>query len=81
MNTCKLFFGNAYISLPNTFLYTGIVSGIILFTVVAALNCYTMLTLIYVSNKYKKIPSYSELSRRIYGWKGKLIVDVAIWCM
>ncbi len=43
MNTSKLFFGNAYLSIPNTFMFAGLVGGILMFSLVGALNCYTML--------------------------------------
>jgi len=43
INTAKLFFGNAYLSIPNTFSYSGIVGGILMFSVVGAINCYTMM--------------------------------------
>jgi hypothetical protein len=43
MNTAKLFFGNAYLSIPNTFMFAGVIGGIMMFSLVGALNCYTMI--------------------------------------
>lgn len=43
MNTAKLFFGNAYLSIPNTFMFAGVIGGILMFSLVGALNCYTMI--------------------------------------
>jgi hypothetical protein len=43
MNSAKLAYGNAYLSIPNVFSYTGWLGGIILFCVVGSLNIYTMM--------------------------------------
>lgn len=81
MNMVKLYFGNAYTSIPNTFVYTGFLGGIILFWVVGSINCYTMLLNLRIADRHKSVPSYSELGRRIMGYKGKIVVDVSIWIM
>jgi len=77
----KLYIGNAYMSIPNTFSYTGFIGGIVLFSVVGAINCYTMLQILYISDRHHGVPSYSELGNRIYGQKGKLLIAVSIWIM
>ena len=81
INTVKLYFGNAYISLPNTFMYSGWLGGMILILTVGVINCYTMLLNIYVAERYPEISSYSLLAKKIYGKNGKLIVDISIWIM
>ena len=80
-NSCKLFFGNAYLSIPNTFNEVGWLSGMLMFTILAAINWYTMYLQVLCSERHRKIPSYSELARRIMGRKTKLIVDICIWIM
>jgi hypothetical protein len=42
VNSCKLCFGNAYLSIPNVFSLTGWLGGIFLMSFVGALNIYTM---------------------------------------
>ena len=79
MNTVKLVFGNAYLSLPNTFMQTGWLGGIVLLSIVGALN--TMYLNLVVADRHRKIPSYSQLSLRVFGKRGKLVVDVSIWLM
>ena len=81
INMIKLYIGNAYMSIPNTFSYTGFIGGIVLFSVVGAINCYTMLQILYISDRHHGVPSYSELGNRIYGQKGKLLIAVSIWIM
>ena len=81
MNMVKLYFGNAYMSIPNTFSYTGFIGGVMLFSVVGAINCYTMLLILYISDRHKGVPSYSEMGKRILGQKGKILVDISIWIM
>lgn len=81
MNTAKLVFGNAYLSVPNTFMYSGWLGGIILFSVIGVLNIYTMLLNLIVADRYPNIHSYSEIARKIYGMRGKIVVDISIWIM
>lgn len=81
MNTAKLFFGNAYLTIPNTFKFTGWLGGLLLFVSIGCINCYTMILNLRVADLYPNIPSYSELSRRVFGKTGKVIVDVSIWIM
>ncbi len=59
MNTAKLFFGNAYLSIPKTFSYSGIVGGILMFSIVGIMNCYTMLQNLIVADKHPEVRSYS----------------------
>jgi len=81
MNTAKLFFGNAYLSIPKTFSYSGIIGGIVMFTVVGMINCYTMLQNLRVADRHPRIGSYSKLSSVVFGKLGKWIVDISIWIM
>lgn len=81
MNTAKLFFGNAYLSIPNTFIHTGFIGGLILFVFIGIINCYTMILNLVVADRYPRIPSYSELSKKVFGKKGKMVVDISIWIM
>jgi amino acid permease len=59
MNTVKLFFGNAYLSIPNTFMFAGLIGGLLMFSLVGALNCYTMIQILKVADRHPKIGSYS----------------------
>ena len=43
MNSAKLCYGNAYLSIPNVFSKTGWLGGLILFPAVGLLNIYTMM--------------------------------------
>lgn len=43
MNSAKLCYGNAYLSIPNVFSKTGWLGGLILFPTVGVLNIYTMM--------------------------------------
>ena len=79
MNTAKLFFGNAYLSIPNTFMFAGVIGGILMFSLVGALNCYTMIQILKTADKYPKIGSYSQLSLKVFGKKGKIVVVISIW--
>lgn len=81
MNTAKLFFGNAYLTIPSTFKFTGWLGGLLLFVSIGCINCYTMLLNLRVADLHPNVPSYSELSRRVFGKTGKIIVDVSIWIM
>ena len=81
MNTVKLFFGNAYLSIPNTFVFAGLIGGILMFSLVGALNCYTMIQILKVAERHPSIGSYSQLSLKVFGKKGKIVVDVSIWIM
>lgn len=81
MNTAKLFFGNAYLSIPNTFMFSGVIGGILMFSLVGALNCYTMLQILKVADRHPTIGTYSKLSLKVFGKKGKIVVDVCIWIM
>lgn len=81
MNTAKLFFGNAYLSIPNTFMFSGLIGGILMFSLVGALNCYTMIQILKVADRHPRIGTYSKLSLQVFGSKGKVVVDVCIWIM
>ena len=43
MNSAKLCYGNAYLSIPNVFSKTGWLGGILLFVITGLLNIYTMI--------------------------------------
>ena len=63
--------------LPNIYMKTGWLGGIILCTVVGSLNIYTMQLLLQVS-EYTGSRSYSSLGALILGKKGK-ILDFGLW--
>ena len=79
MVTVKLFFGISYLTMPNTFALTGIIGGIGLFSSVILLNLITMMMLLTMADGLKHIKSYSDLGARLFGKKGKLVVDICIW--
>jgi amino acid permease len=81
VNTCKLVFGNAYLSIPNVFSLTGWVGGIVLFSVVGSLNIYTMIQNLDLHDRYPATHSYSEIGLKVLGSKGKIVVDISIWLM
>ena len=81
MNTMKLDFGNAYLSIPNVFSKTGIIGGLMLFTVIGLLNIYTMMQCLLVAERHPKMHSYSELGKRLFGKVGKVFTDIPIIIM
>lgn len=62
-------------------MFAGIVGGILMFSLVGALNCYTMIQILHVADRYPLIGSYSQLSLKVFGKKGKIVVDISIWIM
>jgi hypothetical protein len=54
MNSIKIFLGNVYLTIPSVFVKTGLAGGILLYSVVALLNSYTMISMIHVADKLKK---------------------------
>jgi amino acid permease len=81
MNSAKLNFGNAYLSIPNVFSKTGWLGGLTLFSTVGMLNIYTMLQNIYVADRHPSLHSYSEIGGKVFGKWGKIAVDIPIWIM
>lgn len=81
MTTAKLFFGNAYLSIPSVFMSAGLFGGIVMFSLVGLLNCFTMLQILKVADRHPNIGTYSKLSLKVFGTKGKIVVDVCIWIM
>ena len=81
MNSAKLAYGNAYLSIPNVFSKTGWLGGIILFSVVGILNIYTMMQNLLVAERHPRLHSYSEIGGKVFGKWGKVAVDVPIWIM
>ena len=81
MNSAKLAYGNAYLSIPNVFSKTGWLGGIVLFSLVGVLNIYTMMQNLIVAERYPRLHSYSEIGGKIFGKWGKIAVDVPIWIM
>ena len=81
MNSVKLAYGNAYLSIPNVFSKTGWLGGILLFSVVGILNIYTMMQNLLVAERHPRLHSYSEIGGKVFGKWGKLAVDTAIWIM
>ena len=81
MNSAKLCYGNAYLSIPNVFSKTGWLGGLVLFLSIGLLNIYTMMQNLIVAEKYPRLHSYSEIGMQVFGKWGKLAVDVPIWIM
>ena len=81
MNSCKLAYGNAYLSIPNVFSKTGWLGGLILFSIVGILNIYTMMQNLVVAERHPRLHSYSEIGGKVFGKWGKIAVDVPIWIM
>ncbi|CDW75582.1 UNKNOWN [Stylonychia lemnae] len=79
MVSVKLFFGISYLSMPNTFGQTGLIGGILLFTVIITLNTFTMNQILAVSEQHHNIKSYSELGERIFGGQGRILLSGSIW--
>ena len=78
--------GNVYLTIPSVFSKTGIVGGIMLYTLVAVLNSYTMTQILEVAYIYStkedkngkrtEVKSYTDLSERVHGKVGKVIVII-----
>ena len=81
MNTAKLNFGNAYLSIPNVFTKTGWLGGLVLFSMVGLLNIYTMMQNLLVAERHPTLHSYSQIGGKIFGKWGKIGVDIPIWIM
>ena len=60
-------------------MFAGVIGGILMFSLVGALNCYTMIQILKIADKYPKIGSYSQLSLKVFGKKGKIVVVISIW--
>ena len=87
MNSVKVFLGNVYLTIPHVFSHTGWLGGIMLYSIVALLNTYTMTQILEVSRIYslkrdeatgeaREVKSYTDLSERVHGTKGKYAVIV-----
>lgn len=87
MNSVKVFLGNVYLTIPHVFSHTGWLGGIMLYSLVALLNTYTMTQILEVSRIYslkrdeatgeaREVKSYTDLSERVHGTKGKYAVIV-----
>lgn len=85
MNSVKIFLGNVYLTIPVVFSHTGWLGGIMLYSVVALLNTFTMTQILEVAHSYsqKKDPdtgrvtevkSYTDLGERVHGKNGKYAV-------
>ena len=81
MNSAKLCYGSAYLSIPSVFAKTGWLGGIILFSIVGLLNIYTMMQNLLVAERHPRLHSYSEIGGKVFGKWGKVAVDTAIWIM
>ena len=81
MNSAKLAYGNAYLSIPDVFSKTGWLGGIILFSLVGILNIVTMMQNLDVAAVHPRLHSYSEIGGKVFGKWGKLAVDIPIWIM
>jgi amino acid permease len=82
-NNIKIFLGNIYLTMPSVFNKTGWLGGILMYSMIAALNTYTMTSMLKVVDviaaKKGEVKSYSDLSRKIFGKKGKLITDICMF--
>jgi len=82
LNSAKLFFGNAYLTIPSVMMRTGVVGGIFIYLMVAFLNLVSMLMICKVAEKRSTptapIRSLSHLGENIFGKRGKIAVDSAI---
>jgi amino acid permease len=77
------------LTIPGVFEKTGILGGILLYSSIAAMNTYTMNTMMIVAHKMskrkneagelKQIKSYSALSRRMHGLYGEILVDIMMF--
>ena len=86
MNSVKIFLGNVYLTIPSVFSKTGIVGGIALYCMVAILNSFTIIQILEVADMYSKkedkngkrseVKSYTDLSERVHGKIGKVIVII-----
>ena len=81
MNSAKLCYGNAYLSIPNVFSKTGWLGGITLMTFVGLLNIYTMIQCCMVAEQHPRLHSYSQIGAKVFGKWGKWSVDIPIWIM
>lgn len=64
--------------MPNTFAQCGLIGGIILFTTVITINGVTMLQILKVANSHREVKSYSDLGERVFGQRGRVLVDICI---
>ncbi|CDW82702.1 UNKNOWN [Stylonychia lemnae] len=78
MISIKLFFGLSYLSIPNTFSLGGVIGGTVMLTVVVCLNLITMMQVLSVGNQHPGVKSYSELGYKVFGKRGKVLVDLCI---
>ena len=78
-NTLKLFIGISILASPHAVSNSGIVGGIIGFTLATGMAITTVLMQSDASEKVgKEIKSYSDLGYAIYKGRGKLVVDFFI---
>jgi amino acid permease len=81
-NSVKIFLGNAYLTIPNVFKRTGWIGGIVLFVIVALLNCVSMSMVMTTASKKStlsnKIASFSSLAQKVLGTKGKIVSDISV---
>ena len=81
MNSVKVFLGNVYLTIPKVFSHTGWLGGILLYSLIALLNTYTMTTIIEVAAEYskrshKEIKQYTDLAKKVHGDKGRVLVII-----
>ncbi|CDW86143.1 UNKNOWN [Stylonychia lemnae] len=74
----KLFFGLSYLSIPNTFKLAGVIGGVIMLSFVTIINFLTMNQCLSVAKQFPGVKSYSELGFRVFGKRGKFLVDVTV---
>ena len=86
INSCKIFLGNTFLTIPYVFKHTGWLGGIVLYSVIALFSTYTMKILMDVSHglskqvqddgKTRNVRTLSEVALRVQGKTGKILVDV-----
>lgn len=53
-NSVKIFLGNVFLTMPNVFKETGWLGGLLLYSMIAAMNAYTMNQILIVGREYSK---------------------------
>ena len=73
----KLLVGISIIALPNSFTNSGLIGGVIGVWMIGIINLITVLLQDSVSVKINKnITSYSMLGLAVFGYKGKIVIEI-----
>lgn len=89
INSIKIFLGNINLTIPGVFVSTGLIGGILLYSLITVLNTYTMHLVLVVAEgisrrktkngDYKTVRNYSELCLRAWGKVGQVLADIALF--